>query len=160
MASPVKKRKRNPNFRIEFAGDDGQKQSVLESFQRIRSELSSKLNKPVGNLQVIETLFQLWSNKAKESENELAEKEKPSVPSPRIKKRRTARQCRFLPESDRKCLAKARQIQDISDTDSDIEDTKETHTFEPTVICVSNLVSIRVAVFERLPPAHPRTLNF
>lgn len=39
MASPVKKRKRNPNFRIEFAGDDEQKRSVLESFQRIRSEL-------------------------------------------------------------------------------------------------------------------------
>lgn len=81
-------------------------------------------------------------------------------PGPRIKKRRTARQCRFLPESDRKCLAKARQIQDISDTHSDIEDTKETPTFEPTVIFVSNLVSIRVAVFERLPPAHPRTLTF
>ncbi len=32
MASPVKKRKRNPNFRIEFAGDDGQKRSELESF--------------------------------------------------------------------------------------------------------------------------------
>lgn len=77
MASPVKKRKRNPNFRIEFAGDDGQKRSVLESFQRIRSELSSKLNKSVGNLQVIETLFQLWSNnKAKESEKELAAKGK------------------------------------------------------------------------------------
>lgn len=85
MASPVKKRKRNPNFRIEFAGDDGQKRNVLESFQRIRSELSSKLDKPVGNLQVIETLFQLWSNKTKESENELAEKEKPSVPSTYIK---------------------------------------------------------------------------
>lgn len=81
MASPVKKRKRNPNFRIEFAGDDEQKRSVLESFQRIRSELSSKLNKPVGNFQVIETLFKLWSNKANECDNELAEKEKPSVPS-------------------------------------------------------------------------------
>lgn len=85
MASPVKKRKRNPNFRIEFAGDDEQKRNVLESFQEIRSELSSKLNKPVGNFQVIETLFKLWSNKANECDNELAEKEKPSVPSTYIK---------------------------------------------------------------------------
>lgn len=71
-------------------------------------------------------------------------------PGPRIKKRRTACQCRFLPESDRKCLAKARQIQDISDTDSDIEDTKETPTFEPTVffllatLCPSELPYLNV----------------
>lgn len=52
-------------------------------------------------------------------------------------------ECRFLPESDRKYLAKARQIQGIIDTDSDIVDAEETPTFEPTVSLVSNRVSIR-----------------
>lgn len=33
MASPVKKRKRNPNFRIEFAGDDGQNEVSLKVFK-------------------------------------------------------------------------------------------------------------------------------
>lgn len=45
--------------------------------------------------------------------------------------------CRFVPENDRKYLARARQIQDIIDTDSDFEDTEETPIFEPTVSLVS-----------------------
>lgn len=51
--------------------------------------------------------------------------------------------CRFVPECDRKYLARARQIQGIIDTDSDFEDTEETHIFESTVSLVSNRVSIR-----------------
>lgn len=71
-------------------------------------------------------------------------------------------ECRFLPESDRKYLAKARQIQGIIDTDSDIEDTEETPTFKHTVCLVSSHVSIMqtVTVFGRLPSAHPHTLNY
>ena len=49
MASPAKKRKRNPNFRIEFAGDNDEKNSVLENLQKIRSELTNRYNQPVGN---------------------------------------------------------------------------------------------------------------
>lgn len=64
MASPAKKIKRNPNFRIEFAGNDDEKHSVLENLQKIRGELTTRYNKPVGNLQVIEHLFKLWFNKA------------------------------------------------------------------------------------------------
>lgn len=49
----------------------------------------------------------------------------------------------FLSSHDRRYLAKARQIQGIIDTDSDIEDTEETPTFEPTVSLVCNRVSIK-----------------
>lgn len=45
--------------------------------------------------------------------------------------------CRFVPESDRKYLARARQIQGIIDTDSDFEDTEETPIFESTACLVS-----------------------
>lgn len=45
--------------------------------------------------------------------------------------------CRFVPESDRKYLARAGQIQGIIDTDSDFEDTEETPIFESTVSLVS-----------------------
>ena len=67
MTSPVKKRKRNQNFRIEFAGNEEQKQNVLQTFQKIRSELTLKLNKPIGNFQVIEHLFELWFDKSNEN---------------------------------------------------------------------------------------------
>lgn len=62
MASPVKKRKRTPCFRIEFSGDDDKKAEILGKMQSIRSNLSKKLNKPIGNLQVLDTLFEMWSN--------------------------------------------------------------------------------------------------
>lgn len=58
-------------------------------------------------------------------------------------------ECRFLPESARKYLAKARQIQGIIDTDSDIEDTEETPTFELTVSLVSNKQSPYLDVFHQ-----------
>ena len=60
--NPAKKRKRNPNFRIEYAGDNDE-HSVLANLQNIRSELTNKNNQPVGNLQVIEHLFKLWFGK-------------------------------------------------------------------------------------------------
>lgn len=53
MASPAKKRKRNPNFRIEFVGKEDHKHSVLEFLQKIRSELTPRYNQYVGNHQVI-----------------------------------------------------------------------------------------------------------
>lgn len=56
-------------------------------------------------------------------------------------------ECRFLPKSDRKYLAKSRQIQSIINRNSDIEDTEETPTFEPTVSLVSNRVSIRLSPY-------------
>lgn len=74
MASPAKKRKRNPNFRIEFAGNDDEKHSVLENLQKIRSELTTRYNKPVGNLQVIEHLFKLWFDKAADGQESVQEK--------------------------------------------------------------------------------------
>lgn len=55
----------------------------------------------------------------------------------------------FLPESDRKYLAKARQIQGITDTDSDIEDT-ETPAFEITGSLVSNRVFIRQSPYSEV----------
>lgn len=63
-----------------------------------------------------------------------------SCPLCKQAKRSFLSECRFLPESDRKYLAKARQIQGIMNTDSDIEDTEETPTctFEPNVSLISN----------------------
>ena len=83
MASPAKKRKRNPNFRIEFAGDNDEKNSVLENLQKIRSELTNRYNQPVGNLQVIEHLFKLWFEKRADDEEN--EQERPPAPSTYVK---------------------------------------------------------------------------
>ena len=33
----------------------------------MRNELTQKLNKPIGNLQVLETLLEMWSNQQEES---------------------------------------------------------------------------------------------
>lgn len=55
MASPAKK-KRNPYFRIEFAGQEDQSHTVLDNLQQIRSKLTTRYIRPVGNLQIIEDL--------------------------------------------------------------------------------------------------------
>ena len=83
MASPAKKTKRNPNFCIEFAGDNDEKHSVLENLQKIRSELNHMYNQPVGNFQVIEHLFKLWFEKRADDEEN--EQERPPAPSTYVK---------------------------------------------------------------------------
>ena len=67
MASPPKKRQRTPSFRIEFSGNDEKKVEIIEKLQDMRNELTQKLNKPIGNLQVLETLLEMWSNQQEES---------------------------------------------------------------------------------------------
>ena len=63
MASPPKKRKRTPSFRIEFSGNDEKKVEIIGKLQ----EMTHKLNKPIGNLQVLETFLEMWSNQQEES---------------------------------------------------------------------------------------------
>jgi hypothetical protein len=67
MASPPKKRKRTPSFRIEFSGSDEKKVEIIGKLQDMRNELTHKLNKPIGNLQVLKTLLEMWSNQQEES---------------------------------------------------------------------------------------------
>jgi hypothetical protein len=67
MASPPKKRQRTPSFRIEFSGNDEKKVEIIGKLQDMRNELTQKLNKPIGNLQVLETLLEMWSNQQEES---------------------------------------------------------------------------------------------
>ena len=62
MASPPKERQRTPSFRIEFSGNDEKKVEIIGKLQDMRNELTQKLNKPIGNLQVLETLLEMWSN--------------------------------------------------------------------------------------------------
>ena len=52
----------------------------------MRKELTQKLNKPIGNLQVLETLLEMWSNQLEESScsNEQTLPESP-MPSTYIK---------------------------------------------------------------------------
>ena len=56
-------------------------------------------------------------------------------------------ECRYLPDSDRRYLAKARQIIGFIDTDqhidSDTESSEEASYVEPTINLVSNRVSVR-----------------
>lgn len=63
MANPAKKKK-NPYFCIEFAGQEEQSHTVLDNLQQIRSKLTTRYIQPVGNLQVIEDLSKLWFDKA------------------------------------------------------------------------------------------------
>jgi hypothetical protein len=46
MASPPKKYKRTPRFRIEFSGNDEKKVEIIGKQQVMRNELTQKLNKP------------------------------------------------------------------------------------------------------------------
>jgi hypothetical protein len=55
--SDKKGRKRTPSFRIEISGNDDKKHDILEKLASVRSELTRKHNKPMGNLQVIESLL-------------------------------------------------------------------------------------------------------
>ena len=52
--------KRTPSFRIEISGNDDKKHDILETLASVHSELTRKHNKPMGNLQVIEALFDKW----------------------------------------------------------------------------------------------------
>ena len=89
MSSPPKKRKRTPSFKIELSGDVNKKTSVLEKLQNIKGELEIKLNKHIGNVQVIEYLFSLWTDISKRSEeHNQSTQEKPAAPSPFIKFKR------------------------------------------------------------------------
>ena len=58
--SDKKVRKRTQSFRIEISGNDDKKHDILEKLASVRSELTRKHNKPMGNLQVIEALFGKW----------------------------------------------------------------------------------------------------
>ncbi len=60
MASPAKKRKRTPSFRIEYSGNEEKKLEVLEKMQKIRNFLTRKFDHPVGNIQALENLFDTW----------------------------------------------------------------------------------------------------
>jgi hypothetical protein len=42
MASPPKKRKRTPSFRIEFSGNDEKKVEIIGKLQDMRNELTQK----------------------------------------------------------------------------------------------------------------------
>ena len=86
MATPPKKYKRTPRFRIEFSGNDEKKVEIIGKLQDMRNELTQKLNKPIGNLQVLETLLEMWSNQQEESSasNEQTLPESP-MPSTYIK---------------------------------------------------------------------------
>ena len=54
MSSPPKKPKRTPRFQIELSGMKIRKLVFLGKLQNIKGELEIKLNKHIGNLQVIE----------------------------------------------------------------------------------------------------------
>jgi hypothetical protein len=45
---------------IEISGNDDKKHDILGKLASVRSELTRKHNKPMGNLQVIEALFGKW----------------------------------------------------------------------------------------------------
>jgi hypothetical protein len=76
------KRIRTPSFGIEFSGNDEKKVEIIGKLQ----EMTHKLNKPIGNLQVLETLLEMWSNQQEESSasNEQTLPESP-MPSTYIK---------------------------------------------------------------------------
>ncbi|CAC5400882.1 unnamed protein product [Mytilus coruscus] len=62
-------RKRPPNFRIEIPGDETVKSRILEKLQRVKSYLTSTLNKPVNNSLIIEELLDFWIKQQIGSDN-------------------------------------------------------------------------------------------
>lgn len=58
MARPPKQRKRTPRFGIEFL-EKMKKVEIIGKLQDMRNELTQKLNKPIGNSQVLETLLEM-----------------------------------------------------------------------------------------------------
>ena len=59
--SEKKVRKRTPCFRIELSGSEEKKKEIFGKLAEIRTELTKKHNKPIGNLQVIEALLKKWA---------------------------------------------------------------------------------------------------
>ncbi|CAC5384549.1 unnamed protein product [Mytilus coruscus] len=47
---------------MEFSGSDEKKAEILGKILEIRNILTQRLNKPTGNLQVLETLLEMWSS--------------------------------------------------------------------------------------------------
>ncbi|CAC5372619.1 unnamed protein product [Mytilus coruscus] len=62
-------RKRPPNFRIEIPGDETVKSRILEKLQRVKSYLTSTLNKQVNNSLIIEELLDFWIKQQLGSDN-------------------------------------------------------------------------------------------
>ncbi|CAC5421807.1 unnamed protein product [Mytilus coruscus] len=62
-------RKRPSNFRIEIPGDETVKSRILEKLQRVKSYLTSTLNKPVNNGLIIEELLDFWIKQQLGSDN-------------------------------------------------------------------------------------------
>lgn len=58
--SEKKQRKRTPSFRIELSGNDETKNEIFSKLSEIRQHLSQQHNRPMGNLHVIQALFQKW----------------------------------------------------------------------------------------------------
>ena len=54
------KRKRPPNFRLEIPGDENLKNRIQEKFQEIKRYLTTSLNKPVNNANIIKELLDVW----------------------------------------------------------------------------------------------------
>jgi hypothetical protein len=56
------KRKRPPNFRLEIPGDENLKNRILEKFQEVKRYLTTSLDKPVNNANIIKELLDVWKN--------------------------------------------------------------------------------------------------
>lgn len=85
MASPAKKRKRTPSFRIEYSGSEEKKKEVLDKMQQIRNFLTKKFDQPVGNLQALENLIETWFKQNMNSENDSIDIEQANIPSTYLK---------------------------------------------------------------------------
>ena len=51
------KRKRPPNFRLEIPGDENLKNRIQEKFQEVKRYLTTSLDKPVNNANIIKSNF-------------------------------------------------------------------------------------------------------
>ena len=54
------KRVRPPAFKLEIPGNIGVKQSIMSKLQQVRTKLVSKLQKPVNNADILETVLDSW----------------------------------------------------------------------------------------------------
>lgn len=82
-----KQRKRTPSFRIEVSGNDETKNGIFSKLSEIRQKLSQKYNRPIGNLQVIQALFERWDSGQDKSDD--INLEDGSCPSSFVKSRKT-----------------------------------------------------------------------
>lgn len=105
MASPTKKRKRTPCFRIEFSGNEEKRDEILDKIQQVKNKLTTKFDKPVGNLQVLETVFENWFDQ--QGDHEEGRPDPSTIPSTYVKvKKQKVNQHIFLCAEDsmKRCI--------------------------------------------------------